>query len=309
MKTGRPGPVVVGVDESNASEAAVGYAAWEAQRHGLALRLVHGFLVPVPTLTPLAPYYDENELLIATEARFTEVVAGVQPGFPDLDMVTKVVAGSGGKALVDESRSASLIVVGSRGQGGFAGVLLGSVAAQVAIYAHCPVIVVRQRPGATGVRGTGAVVVGIDGSARSADALSFAFDEAEGRGVALIAVHVWSIPEMSARSVGTVWSPSPATAGAQLQDAAEGVLAEALAGWQEKYPQVPVKRWTVHGDHPARTLLDVADEVAADLIVVASRGRSGLGGMLLGSVSQTLVAHSSTSVAVIHPENLYHEER
>ena len=307
MSTGRPAPVVVGVDHSSASTAAVADAAWEAQRRGLELRLVHGFPVPVPSLTPLAPYYDENQVLSAVEERFADTVAGVRASYPELALSTKVVAGSGGKALVAESRTAGLIVVGSRGQGGFDGVLLGSVAAQVATYAHCPVLVVRPRVTEDGtpdvsVPATGAVVVGIDGSARSADALGFAFDEAAARGVPLIAVHVWSVPDMTAISVGTVWSQNLRVAGAQLQDTAERVLADALTGWPEKYPQVPVKRWTVHGDEPARILLDVAIETAADLIVVAARGRHGVASALLGSVSQTLVAHAGTSVLVIHRE-------
>jgi nucleotide-binding universal stress UspA family protein len=293
---------VVGVDYSSASEIAVAHAAWQAHRRGLELRLAHGLLVPVPTVTPMTPYYDQNALLTAAEERIAQVSESVRTRYPDLPISIAVVPGFGGKALVEESVTASLVVVGSRGQGGFLGVLLGSVAAQVSTYAHCPVLVVRQQPEAQEAgQEAGPVVVGIDGSVRSADALRFAADEAGARDVPLIAVHVWSVPQLTALSVGTVWSQNLNTARTQLQDAAARILAEATAGWPEKYPDVDIRRRTVHGDEPARTLLSIASEAGAALIVVAARGRGGVAGMLLGSVSQTLVAHAAMSVAVIHP--------
>jgi nucleotide-binding universal stress UspA family protein len=311
MTTGRAGPVVVGVDYSGASEIAVAHAAWQAHRRGLELRLTHGLLVPVPSVTPMTPYYDANALLAAAEERIAEVSEPVRTRYPELPISIRVVPGFGGKALVDDSETASLVVVGSRGQGGFLGVLLGSVAAQVSTYAHCPVLVVRQQAGAEPTAEptaepmagpeTGPVVVGIDGSVRSADALRFAADEAGARGVPLIAVHVWSVPQLTALSVGIVWSQNLNTARTQLQDAAARILAEATAGWREQYPGIEIRRRTVHGDEPARTLLSIATEAGAGLIVVAARGRGGVAGMLLGSVSQTLVAHAAMSVAVIHP--------
>ena len=300
MTTGRSGPVVAGVDYSRASETAVGRAAGQAHRRGVELRLVHGLLVPVPTLTPMAPYYDHQALLAEAEERLADVAARVRSRYPDLLVSTHVAAGFGGKALVDESAAASLVVVGSRGQGGFLGVLLGSVAAQVSTYARCPVLVVRQEK-ASASPDSRPVLVGVDGSVRSPDALRFAAEEAGARDVPLIAVHVWSIPQLTALSVGTVWSPNLTVAAAQLRAAAERILADALAGWPQQYPTVEIQRRSVHGDEPARTLLAIATEVDAGLIVVAARGRGGVAGMLLGSVSQTLVAHAGTSVAVIHP--------
>jgi len=303
MPKERPGPVVAGVDFSTGSEAALAYAVWEARRRGLPLRLVQGFMVPAPCASPMAPFYDDEALIDLAEERLAQIAADVQAKYSGLEVTTKVVSGSGAMTLVAESASASLVVVGSRGQGGFGGLLLGSVAEQVSTHARCPAIVVRQSGQAVNdLPGTGRVLVGIDGSAASADALGFAFDEAASRAVPLIAVHVWSVPQMTGLSVGTVWSRSPMIAQAQLQEAADRVLAEAMAGWPEKYPTVEVKRRTVHGDEPAHTLLDVSAEVEADLIVVGSRGHGGLVGRMLGSVGHTLVAHAQASVAVIHPE-------
>jgi nucleotide-binding universal stress UspA family protein len=293
--------VVAGVDHSSLSAAAVSYAAWEAARRGVGLRLVNGFVPGATGESGSGPPYDENELVVAAEERLCEVTAGIRSRYPDLPVSVKVVAGSGGKILVEESASAGLVVVGSLGSGGFPGLRLGSVAAQVSQHAHCPVMVIRQSQEDGTVQRGGCVLVGVDGSPSSADALRFGFDEADARGARLVAAHVWSIPGVTARSAGTVWAQSPTKARVQLRDIAERVLAEALSGWEGKYPQVSVERCTAHGDEPARTLLEVADEVAADLVVVGSRQRVGSSSVVMGSVSQALAVHARTSVAVIHP--------
>ena len=299
MNTGRSGPVVAGVDYSDKSEAAVDSAAWEAQRRGVALRLVHGFVRSQPT--PTEPPYDDNEVVIVAEERLLESTTGIRSRYPGLLIQTKVVAGSGALALLDESARASLVVVGARGHGGFDGLELGSVATQVGKYARCPVIVVRSDPGRRDDRRDRTVLVGVDGSAPSTAALSFAFDQAAARGLQLVAVHVWSVPDMSTRSIGTVWSRNLTLAKIQLRTAAEQVLADALAGWPQKHPGVTVDRRSLHGDEPARTLLAVADEVDAELVVVGSRTGVGAEGMVFGSVSQAIMAHARVSVAVVRP--------
>jgi nucleotide-binding universal stress UspA family protein len=299
---GRAGPVLAGVDYSSFSDAAVSYAAWEATRREVGLHLVNGADCTATGESHSGPPYDENAVVAAAEDRLREATVGVRSRHPGLLVGAKFVASSGAKALVEESASAGLVVVGARGSGGFPGLLVGSVASQVSQHARGPVIVVRRpRQDDEEVPGSGCVLVGVDDSASSADVLTFAFDEATARGVRLVAVYVWSIPAVSARSMGTVWSQSPPKARVQLRDIAEGVLAEALSAWQDKYPQVSVERFTAHGDEPARTLLAVAEEFGADLIVVGSRERSGSAGAVLGSVSQALVAHACTSVAVVHP--------
>jgi nucleotide-binding universal stress UspA family protein len=290
-------PVVVGVDHSGDGEAAVNYAAGEARRRGVGLCLVHGFVVPpTPVGTPNA-LYDDNALLMVNEEPLSGMAARLRREFPDLTITTKVVAGSGGFALVQESADAELVVVGPRGRGGFPDLRLGSVAEQVVAHARCPVVVVRDHHRKNG---DGRVLVGIDGTEASEDVLAFAFDQAATRDVPLVCVHVWSVPQMSAISVGTVWSRNPVTAQAQLQEAAERVSAEALARWQEKYPEVAVKRWTVHGDDPGRALLDAAWEMSPDLIVVGSRGQGAITGLVHGSVSRKVAHSADVSVAVVH---------
>jgi nucleotide-binding universal stress UspA family protein len=295
-------PVVAGVDYSAASGTAVAYAAEEARRRGLGLLLVHGFLSTAPGEREQISIDDDQALIVAAEERLEETTAAVRLDHPDLGISTKVLAGSGGTALVQESASASLVIVGARGRGGFTGLLLGSVATQVSGHARCPVVVVRPAlTPAAGVSGSKPVVVGIDSSTQSTEVLSLAFDEAAGRGVGLLAVHVWSVVELSELNVGTVWSHNPATARIQLQASADRVLEEALAGWEQKQPDVVVRRSTVHGDDPAATLMEIAGEVSSELIVVGARGRGGFAGKVLGSVSQALVAHAQSSVAVVHP--------
>jgi nucleotide-binding universal stress UspA family protein len=305
MTNTRPRPVAAGVDYSTASGAAVTYAAQEAHRRGLGLLLVHGLLSTVSDEGEQLSVDDRQALVVAAEERLAETAAAVRREYPDLRISTKALAGSGAAALVQESNSASLVTVGARGRGGCAGPRLGSVAMQVSAHARCPVVVVR--PALTpAARGSGSrpIVVGIDSSTQTTEVLSLAFDEAAGRGVGLLAVHVWSVVELSELNIGTVWSHNPATARIQLQASADRVLTEALAGWEQKHPDVVVKRSTVHGDDPAATLLEIAGEVSSDLIVVGARGRGGFAGKALGSVSQTIVSHAQSSVAVVHPHQV-----
>jgi nucleotide-binding universal stress UspA family protein len=187
--------------------------------------------------------------------------------------------------LVAESRQAQLVVVGDRGLGGFTGLLLGSVAVGLAAHAASPVAVVRGAAPSP----DGQVVVGVDGSPTSEAALAAAYEAAAARRVRLVAVHTW-------------WDFLIDTTLAPLLDweAIEGdehvLLAERLAGWAEKYPDVEVRR-VVARDKPAHSLLQQA--TGAQLVVVGSRGRGGFAGLLLGSVSHSLLHHAPCPVLVV----------
>lgn len=282
-------PVVAGVDGSDDARLAVDLAAWEADRRHTTLRLVSG-LQAVYLYGMVAAAYDLErqardlgDLLIAESAR-------VAAQYPDLTITTEVVRGAPASVLVDESASAQLIVVGSRGLGGFASLLVGSVSAQIATHAKAPVIVVRP-PAVRGTReipGTGPVVVGVDGSTGSAAAVAFAFEEADARGTGLIAVYAWGIMPHD------VGGDDPR----REQRVAETALVEALAPWREKYPDVRVQHRAIHSLVPVNTILDESD--GAGLIVVGPRGRGGFAGLMLGSVGDGLVRHAATPVAVVH---------
>jgi len=142
------GPVVVGVDGSDVSDLAIGFAMEEASRRGAELVAVHAFLHPVSLqpgdIVPLV--YDENALETDEGRLLAESLAGWRDRFPDVPVRRKVVRGSAGRVLVEESKGAQLVVVGARGRGGFAGLLLGSVSHGLLHHAHCPVAIVRHHP-------------------------------------------------------------------------------------------------------------------------------------------------------------------
>lgn len=283
-------PIVVGVDGSASALTAVAWAAREAARHRVPLRFVHAYLLPAQGYPEFVVTGAEVREAFEQQGRewLEEAVAAARAVVPDVEVETSVVVDRPTTALVDESRRARLVVLGSRGLGGFTGLLVGSVAVAVSAHGGCPVVVVREPEAARGP-----VVVGVDGSPVSEEAVAFAFEEASLHGAPLVAVSAWTdFPVDGAyASLFTVDWP-------RVEDEQHRVLAERLAGWQEKHPDVEVTR-TVVRDRPVRALLDAAE--GARLLVVGSRGRGGLTGMLLGSTSQSLVHHASCPLAVVRP--------
>lgn len=280
--------IVVGVDGSPSALDAVRWAAGEAGRRGLSLRLVHACRLPPGMPGALDPglvldvMRDQGRRALA-EARDVAEEAGVNASAVlESDPVVPV--------LIEESRTASLLVLGTRGIGGFAGLLIGSTAVSVAGRAHCPVVVVRGE-----VPAAGPVVVGVDGRPDADAAVAFAFAEASAQGVDIVAVHVWHDSPADAVLLG---HPAPPDFELAQQRAYE-TLAERLSGWQEKYPDVHVTRAVVR-DHPSRALLRYAE--SARLVVVGSRGRGGFRGLVLDSTSQHLLHHAPCPVAVVRTE-------
>ncbi|MGS2811403.1 universal stress protein [Nocardia sp. MW-W600-9] len=275
-------PVVVGVDGSEQSRPALRWAAEYAAHHRVPMQLVYAADVPVDYGPGLAgPRYDlealrrHGETVVAAAAA---EAATITTPIADITISTDVVLGSAVAVLRVRSQSARLVVVGSRGHGALRRTLLGSVSTSIARHAHCPVAVIPESVAPS----DGAVVVGVDGSPCSVDAVAIAFDEAARRGVRLVAIHAWSeFYRYEARST--------------MQTEGEALLSESLAGYAEKYPEVSVERVVVE-DRPARAVL--AAGVGAQLIVVGSHGRGGFAGMTLGSVAQT-VLHGAEQPLII----------
>ncbi len=203
-------------------------------------------------------------------------------------MRTFVATGGAIPVLVDESRHAQLAVAGSSGLGGFTGILVGSVAIALCAHGHCPVAVVRQPPTA---ESDAPVVVGVDDSPGRETVLNMAFEEAAMRAVPLEAVHAWH----TVGSEQAWYSFHREGRDAALQHDEERILAENLASWNEKYPDVEVRRIVAQGK-PARVLLEHAQH--AQLAVVGARGRGALAGLVLGSTSQQLVRHAPCPLIV-----------
>ncbi len=287
-------PVIVGVDGSQPSVAAADYAAQIATRRQCPLRLVHGYLHPLgygalgfTAYTPAMPDPQADGA-----AMLDAVAADVQGRYAELDIDSIQLPSGGAAAVIDQSRTAEVVVVGCRGLGGFAGLLLGSVSSQVAAHAYGPVIVVRPAE-PTAAPPTAPVVVGVDGSPGSGRAVEFAFTEAALRGTGLTALSIyWADPTKDLRQ------PGPAIDEA-AGDRADQLVTDSVAPWLEKYPQVRVTTALIHQLNAEYSLVEASRD--AGLVVVGARGRGGFTGLLLGSVSQALVHHAHCPVAVVHP--------
>lgn len=281
-------PIVVGVDGSAVSKVAVDWAARNAARRRVPLKLVNVLNPPVVMAFPEVPMpagyvqWQEDEGRKVLDAALA--VAGEAAG--DLEISSEMVAGPSVPTLVEESKDAQLIVLGCRGRGALARGLLGSVSTGLVHHALCPVAIIHDEDPLMPHPSQAPVVVGVDGSPASEKAVRIAFEEASFRGVDLVAVHAWSDTGVF-EFPGVDWSVQ--------QGLAEEVLSERLSGWQERYPDVLVRRVVV-ADRPAHQLLEQAKE--AQLLVVGSHGRGGFAGMLLGSVSSG-IAHAARMPVII----------
>jgi len=288
-------PIIVGVDGSPVSLVAVDWAAHTAALRGVALKLVHVLNPPVVMAFPEVPMpsgylqwqEDAGRTLLATAVKTAEEAAlAAGTGARPITVTTEMVSGSSVPALAELSGQAQMIVVGCRGRGALVRGLLGSVSTGVVHHATCPVAVVHDEDPLIPHPSKAPVVVGLDGSPASERAVEIAYEEASFRGVDLVAVHAWSDSGVL-EFPGVDWSV--------LQAEAEETLAERLAGWGERYPDVLVRRVVV-ADRPAHQLLEQAQ--TAQLLVVGSHGRGGFAGMVLGSVSTAVVNAARMPVIV-----------
>ncbi|MGZ4510317.1 MAG: universal stress protein [Mycobacterium sp.] len=275
--------IVVAVDGSPASNAAAIWAAREAAMRKIPLTVVHAVTTPTATWPPV-PYPESLALRLEDEGKKAimhaiKIAEEALPADRKVAINRELVYSSPAPALIKLSDEAEMIVVGTAGRGLLATGVLGSVSATVVRHAHCPVAVVHGDVPDLPDTHNAPVLLGIDGSPASELATAIAFDEASRRGVDLMALHAWSDIEIS---------ELPESDWSSLEAEAHRNLAENLAGWQERYPDVTVHRLVVR-DRPARQLAEKSQ--TAQLLVVGSHGRGGLAGMLLGSVSNA-VLHS-----------------
>jgi nucleotide-binding universal stress UspA family protein len=285
--------IIVGIDGSPASDAAVSWAAHDAAVRGLPLTVVH-VESPAAATWSQAPVLEESpgeqqaegrSLLAHASTIARDAIADtaqIQINGELLSSSTPV------PTLVEQSKDAELIVVGSRGRGALSRSILGSVSSGLIRHAHCPVALIRDANPKMPHPAQAPVLVGIDGSTSDL-ATAIAFEEASLRNADLIALHAWNDIDMNAIP-GYDWSPTTAKEG--------HLLAEALAGWRERYPDVSVHEQLVSG-RAAHALVDASE--SAQLVVVGSHGSGALAGMLLGSVSNAVVQAVHRPVIVARP--------
>ncbi|MFF4189964.1 universal stress protein [Nonomuraea sp. NPDC001831] len=271
--------VVVGVDGSVPATGAVEWAAADARRRGLDLRLVH----VGPQWLHEANAEHCARLLEEAADRARALAGGVK-------VTTELLSGNVAAELIRESATAAGVVLGSRGLGGFAGMTVGSVSLAVAGHASGPVVVVRA-PAAGPEHGT--VVVGYDGSQDAQAAMEYAVTQARARGARLHVVSAWQMP---------VFSPYAVTYNSLLQDLMReetGAARERVVPWREANPDLVVTDEQPCA-HPVTALMQAAG--SADLVVVGSRGRGGFASAVLGSVSHGVLHHVTCPVAVVRPD-------
>lgn len=280
--------VVVATDGSPPASAAVQWAARDAVRHGSPLRIIHvreQWADGIPFHT-LPSYHDSlTEHCVEMLARAADTAREAAPG---VEVTTSLLQGDLVQTLLRESESADHAVIGSRGLGGFSGLLLGSVGMGVAGHAACPVVVVRGDSETRHDR----IVVGVDGSEGSQAALAYAFEEAEIRGADVHAVQAWQPAPSAALVLGysAILDDMP--------DIRAETFRRSLAPWRDRYPGVRVTESLVCG-HPVELLCEAS--AMADLVVVGSRGHGPIVSAIFGSVSHGVLHHSHCPVAVVRP--------
>lgn len=282
-------PIVVGADGSEQSLQAVEWAARAAERRKAPLRVVSVVSLPPRALWPrvlpdtVAPTARaaSGQLLSAAAARVGKVAPAV---LVDADLLW----GPPALALVACASGASMLVVGSRGAGGFATMVLGSVSRYVATEAPAPVVVVRKETTAVHRQ----IAIGIRDLDTSAAALTFAFEEAVLRQAGLLAVHAWS-EHAHRHAVGT---SRPAIGPDQIAEKAAAELHGMLAAWRDKHLGVEVTEEVVHG-HPGDVLADLSGRT--DLVVLGRRGRRDSLSPGIGAVTHAVLNHAHGPVACV----------
>lgn len=268
----RMGPVIVGYDGSEDGLVALRWAAREALDTQRDLRIVLAWGLPTMGFSAVSGAADLNRS--KADSELAKAVYLVNTELPGLRVEGELAEDKPAQALVDRSTEGSLVVVGTRSKGRVGRIVLGSVASAVVAHAACPVAVVRADDSGT-VRRAGPIVVGVDGSESSEEAVRYAMETAPQHGYRVIAVHANAV---------------------RVPYGGLATISPALAAGRKLYPAVEVTE-VVEPGSPAELIL--AQSAKAALVIVGSRGRGGLAGLLLGSVSRAVVDQADCTVLVI----------
>lgn len=292
------------MDGSAGGRRALAWALSAAAGRGASLEVVSAFPVDVHWIDPLLvdPHRIEK-IRRDVEARTRDLVEEVRsdpevsaiPGTAEVPVWVMAAPGPAAPVLVHRAEGAELLVVGSRGRGGVRSTVLGSVALHCSVHAPCPVVVVRSAAGEAATEPATAprVVVGLDDSPHAEAALRAALAEADRRGGRVEAVLAYDTPNYWSDMYAVMTAP-PGRTREQALERAEAFVADALGDEAEAVD-------VVVADGPPGEVL-VQHAVGAVLLVVGSRSRSTLAGMVLGSVALHCVIHGPCPVMVVRPE-------
>lgn len=288
--------VAIGYDGSPDAEAALCWGLAFADRHGAVVRIVQGFDPSQHKLRLVGGGGADaaERLYVLAQQQLKQARDRSKDDHPHLQIRTILEPALPDDLLIDQSRTAETVVIGSRGQSRMSTLLAGSTALSVAARAHCTVVAVRRGPGPQ-PSGHG-VVVGTDGSPIAEAAIGFAFQQAAELSAALTVVHAWTDP----MTVSVLGNTIPMYDPVDYPREKHALLVESLAAWADKFPEVEVHAQIIRG-HAISTLAEASAD--AELLVVGCHGHSVLRGMVLGSVSQGLLHRASVPVAIVHHQD------
>ncbi len=291
------GRIVAGIDGSQGSRKALTWAVREAAARETILQPVIVWQSPAEHGdTRHLPVSDEQLAEEAAREQLGQVLEDVASQAPVTVADPQVVRGDPARVLCDRSASADLLVVGSRGLGGFAGLMLGSVSHKCAHHSRCPLIIVREGRAEDDHSQIRRILTGTDVSDGSRRALAWAADEAALRGASVEAVEVWADPYGGDMSLELHMEHFRAER-IVLLERAEARLAATVAETAARHPGLDVVPVLLQGDDPAQILCERSAD--ADLLVVGSRGHGGFLRLTLGSVGNACAHHSKCPVAII----------
>lgn len=281
--------VVVAVDGSKQALVAVRWAARTAKRANRPLHIVSASpgLAPRFSLRPLSAEEEIHRAAKEYADRATsEAAEAAEKAAPGVRTERDVIEGKPSLVLRQVSSRAYLLVVGRRGLGGVRGLLMGSVSTDVAAHADCPVVVVPAEGGSA----EGPVVIGVDGSPVSTEAIEQGFQQAEFLDTSVTAVHAYG------GFSGQAYFADSRAVLTRMREEAEEALGSQLAGHREDHPDVQVESVVTTG-HPAEQISELSEQ--AQLVVLGSRGRGGFRGLVLGSTSQAVLQVAACPVMII----------
>jgi nucleotide-binding universal stress UspA family protein len=284
--------VVVGYDQSPSGDRALAQAGREAAWRDASVTVVNAFhWVPVPHPGIYFPMDVETSMKDAAEDTASAGVAWLRRRYPGMTVDSAVIAGPAADALAEASRDADLLVLGNRGRGGFAGLLLGSVSMRALTLASCPTMIVR----GTQREPTDTVVLALDAEDPGEELMRSAFAEASLRAARLTAVTVWDLDWTAA--AGSDTDDALDTAKEHAVADIRSALERRLNPWHAKHPDVRLAVEVVDGT-PSAALTGLTRN--ADLIVAGARRRGDGGlGMRPGPIVHTLLHHADCPVVVV----------